>query len=85
MFCHSSVDQAAISVTPVAQSVGWVKIVVKTSGSPVVVAVGEDVSLATPIVDGNDDDDEGSGDEGETVFDVLVVCPPITLIVCRPS
>ncbi len=89
MFCHRNVDQASISVMPVEQSVGWVKIVVKTSGSSVVVAVDKEVPLATAVVDGNDDDDdddEGSGDEeGEAVADVLLVCPPITLMVCKPS
>ena len=87
MFCHRYVDQASISVMPLEQPVGWVKIVVKTSGSPVVVAVDEEVPLATAVVvDGNDDDDEGNAaEEGEAVVDVLVACPPITLMVCRPS
>lgn len=84
MFCHSSVDHAAISVMPVAQSVGCVKIVVNTSGSPVVVAVEDEDWL-----DPTDDDgvDEVRSEEVEAVVlevaagvDVLFVCPGVKML-----
>lgn len=69
---------------PVAQSVGWVKIVVKTSGSSVVVVVvtvDDDVPLATDVVVVVvvivEDDDEA-----EAVGSVVVVDTCITLMVC---
>ncbi len=87
MFCHSSVDHAAISVTPVAQSVGCVKIVVKTSGSPVVVDVDDDDRFDT-IDDDSVDEADSEGVEavvldGAGGVDVVFVRPGVKmLMVC---
>src|SRR5947209_2318061 len=85
MFCHSSVDHAAISVMPVAQSVGCVKIVVKTSGSPVVVevAVDDDDWLETVDRDGFDEAGSEVVEAVVDVVDVVFVCPGVRmLMVC---
>jgi hypothetical protein len=75
MFCHSSVDHAAISVMPVAHSVGCVKKVVRTSGSPVVVGV---VVVDEDRLD-TIDDEVGREELDVVGVDVVFVTPDVEM------
>lgn len=59
MFCHSSVDHAAISVIPPLHPDGWVKTVVRTNGLPGVVSLGAGVVNGVTVdeLDGAELDD----------------------------